>query len=103
MYHLSQIQKGALDLLATQLANITDKVRQEARTSLTKVIDFAKKTLLSASAELYDAALHVLRAMAMTLAQGEEHALTGTVPAVLKLVKDRRSTSLALEVLLAEA
>ena len=82
---------------------MSDKVRQDARASIAKVVDFSKKVLASATVELYDAALHTLRAIATSLSQGEEHALTSTVPAVLKLIKERHSTGLALEVLLAEA
>lgn len=99
-----QIQTGALELLADQLTNVADNVRQDAKPSIVKIADSVKKLLSSTSSEtLRAASLHALRAIATSLRNGEEHALTSTVPIVLKVVKERQSTLPALEVLLAQA
>ncbi|GJE92911.1 U3snoRNP10 and BP28CT domain-containing protein [Phanerochaete sordida] len=95
------ILEGVFNLLGDQLANVSEKVRQDSKASIIKIVDAIKKLLPTANAELLlPAALHALNTITNTLATGEEYALTSAVPLVIKSVRERRATAPALSTLL---
>ncbi|KAJ3530702.1 hypothetical protein NM688_g7673 [Phlebia brevispora] len=94
------IQQGALNLFAEQLVNMATQVRQTAKVAVGKIIDSAKKLLSSTSSvALRNSALEALRTVAESMVSGEEHALTSTVPAVLKVAVEPQTSLPALQVL----
>ncbi|KAI0092311.1 armadillo-type protein [Irpex rosettiformis] len=95
----SEIQKAAFEVLAEQLDNISEKVRQELRPTIVKLVENIKKLLPSARESLLQAVLNALAALITTLSAGEEHSLTSTVPLIIGVVQQRRTTPLALRVL----
>lgn len=92
-----------MELFAEQLSNVATKVRQDSKVVIGKIVDAAKTLLTTSPETLAVAALHVLRAIADSMIPGEEHALTGAVPPVLKAVSETQTTLPALEVLWAQS
>lgn len=82
------------------MKNISDKVRQDSRASIVKIVESVKKIIISAPETLTVAALDSLKAIASTMSTGEEYVLTSTVPLTIGLVQQRKTTSSALSVLL---
>ena len=99
----AQIQRGALELFAEQLPKVATKVRQDSKVVIGKIVDSAKKLLAVSSETLAIAALHALQSIADSMIPGEEHALTGAVPSVMKAVTEASTTLPALEVLVAQS
>ena len=98
---MQQILEGVFNLLGDQLSNVSDKVRQDSKASIIKIVDVIKKLLPAANADsLLPAALHALNTITNTLASGEEYALSSAVPLVIKSVRERRATAPALSTLL---
>ncbi|EKM52689.1 uncharacterized protein PHACADRAFT_101069 [Phanerochaete carnosa HHB-10118-sp] len=96
------ILDGVFNLLGDELPNVSDKVRQDSKASTIKIVDIIKKLIPTADTELLlPAALYALNSITNTLVSGEEHALTSTVPLVIKSVRERRATAPTLSTLLA--
>lgn len=95
-----QLQGGALELLSEQLGNVSEKVRQEVRPAIVKIIEAIKAFLSVAPESLLSAALHALETVTSTMAAGEEYVLTSTVPPVIATIHHRKATSSAASVLL---
>lgn len=96
---ITQIQKAAFDVLADQIGNISEKVRQELRATIVKLVENVKKLLPSANDSLLQAALRALEALTETMSAGEEHSLTTTVPLVIGAAQQRKTIPAVLHVL----
>jgi U3 small nucleolar RNA-associated protein 10 len=97
---MMQIQHAAFEVFAEQLDKITDKVRQELRPAIVKILDIIKEVLPSASEQLLLSTLRSLSAITSSMSTGEEYALTAVVPIVMATVQRREATSSALTILL---
>lgn len=96
-----QILDGVFDLLREVLPNVSEKVRQDSKNTMVKIVDVIKKLIPTAESKaLLPAALSALKSIADTLSPGEEHALTATVPLTIKAIRERRATASALSTLL---
>ncbi|KIP06398.1 hypothetical protein PHLGIDRAFT_128310 [Phlebiopsis gigantea 11061_1 CR5-6] len=96
----TSILEGVFNLLAEGLPNVSERVRQESRVAITKIVDSIKTLIPTATPGVLSSALNALNTIATSLSPGEEHALTSTVPLVIKSIKERRATSSALTTLL---
>ncbi|KAI0692328.1 hypothetical protein BC835DRAFT_1416622 [Cytidiella melzeri] len=95
-----KLQRGAFDVFSEQLGNVSEKVRQDVRPAILKILEVVKKLLPSAEEQLLLSALNALKALSSTMAAGEESPLTTTVPLVITMVQQRKTLSSALGVLL---
>ncbi|KAF8525719.1 armadillo-type protein [Gautieria morchelliformis] len=96
------IETGAMNLLASRLANITPKIRQDISPTITGIIDHMCKTLKnSPDASSFLAILNALRAIAETADTREIPTLTRALPLIINNAVNQRScTANALECIL---
>ncbi|KAF9238673.1 hypothetical protein BU15DRAFT_88298 [Melanogaster broomeanus] len=96
----SRIKSGALVVLSERVPAIHEKVRQEHQVTMINVIDQIRDIITRQSAgSLVESALAALNAIASTCCAGEESALLGTLPHIIKVVRSRTSASAAVAVL----
>lgn len=98
---LLQILEGIFKLLAGELHNVSETVRQDSKALIIKIVDTIKKLISAANSQgIVSSALLALNSITTTLAPGEEHALTTAVPLVINSIRERRATAPALTTLL---
>ncbi|KAI0790983.1 hypothetical protein C8Q75DRAFT_805854 [Abortiporus biennis] len=94
------LQKGALDLLGTELANVNGDTRKELTLTIKSITVRIQGLLSNADESLLSASFHALNAIAQTLCPGEEGSLTNTVPVINTCLKEHKSLSSALKTML---
>jgi hypothetical protein len=93
------VQLEAVKLLGDRIGMVADHSRKAASTDVVKIIRQLNGMLSSSVNDLVGHALSALRAVSISMLQGEEGALMETVPLVMVKVKARQNTGAAVAAL----